>query len=324
MKIQRILQLHTYGEDVKYLQTLLKNLGLFNSNIDGYFGQDTLISVTNFQRKVGIRVDGIVGILTMNKILMYNLPKKLEIPNKVSYSDQNGLIIFDELLTEHEYINEMTTKDTIFLHHTCGGSNPINTISGWEKDYKKDKAGNPILDAAGNKIPINVGTSYVIGRSSSSIDDNTWDGKIIRAFDDKYWCYHLGISSKNSKELNSKSIGIEICNYGGLKLGKDGRFYNYVNKPVNDKDVIKLDKPFREYEYFERYTDQQIESTRKLILYLINKYNINIEGKIYNEKWFDYNTKWCTNGGIRSHGQVRNDKDDIFPQIEMIQMLNSL
>lgn len=324
MKVQRLLQLHTYGEDVKYLQSLLKDNGFFNSKIDGYFGQDTLVSVTNFQRKNGIKVDGIVGKITINRLLMCNLPKKLEIPNNISYSNQNGLIIYDELLDEHEYIKEITPKDTIFLHHTSGGSNPINTISGWEKDHKKDKAGNPILDAKGNLIPINVGTSYVIGRSSSSSDDNTWDGKIIRAFDDKYWCYHLGISTKNSKALNSKSIGIEICNYGGLKLSKDGRFYNYVNKVVNDKDVVKLNTPFRGYEYFEKYTEKQIDSTRKLIVYLINKYDIKIEGKIYNEKWFDYNTKWCTNGGIRSHSQVRSDKSDIFPQLEMIQMLNSL
>jgi hypothetical protein len=61
-----------------------------------------------------------------------------------------------------------------------------------------------------------------------------------------------------------------------------------------------------------------------LILYLINKYDIQIDGGIYNEEWFDYNTTWMTNGGIRSHGQVRRDKFDLFPQKEMIQMLNSL
>ena len=55
-----------------------------------------------------------------------------------------------------------------------------------------------------------------------------------------------------------------------------------------------------------------------------NKYAIQIDGGIYNEKWFDYSTTWMKNGGIRSHGQVRRDKFDLFPQKEMIQMLNSL
>jgi hypothetical protein len=169
-----------------------------------------------------------------------------------------------------------------------------------------------------------VGTSYVIGRKSSTSDENIWDGKILRAFEDKYWAYHLGINSNNSLELNSGSVAIEFCNYGPLTVGKDGRFYNWINKPINEKDVVKLDNPFKGYEYYERYTDAQLESGRSLILHLVNKYAIQIDGGIYNEKWFDYSTTWMKNGGIRSHGQVRRDKFDLFPQKEMIQMLNSL
>ena len=75
-----------------------------------------------------------------------------------------------------------------------------------------------------------MGTSYVIGRKSSTSDENIWDGKILRAFEDKYWAYHLGINSNNSLELNSGSVAIEFCNYGPLTVGKDGRFYNWINK----------------------------------------------------------------------------------------------
>lgn len=326
MKIKRILSLRMSGEDVSYLQNRLKELGFFNDKIDGFFGQNTLISVINFQKKCNIKPDGIVGSLTLNKLMTFDmiLVKDNEIPNKISYTDLNGLTIYDHLLKDEEYIKDIKPKNTIWLHHTGGGSRPDWTIDGWEKDFKKDKTGKPILDSNGNKIPLQVGTPYVIGRKSSTTNDSVWDGKILRAFDDKYYAYHLGISSRNSEELNYCSIPIEICNYGPLTKGKDGRFYNYVYKPINDSDVVKLDKPFNGYEYYERYTDAQLESTRKLIIYLINKYAIIIEGKIYNEKWFEYNEKWFTPGGIRSHSQVRRDKYDIFPQKEMIQMLNSI
>ena len=107
-------------------------------------------------------------------------------------------------------------------------------------------------------------------------------------------------------------------------MGKDGRYYNYVSKPINDEDVVELDKPFRGYTHYERYTDAQIESTRKLILYLKNRWDIKIETGIYDEQWFEFDVKWFTGGGLRSHTQVRTGKFDIFPQKEMIEMLNSL
>lgn len=326
MKIKRMLSLRMSGEDVSYLQNRLKELGFFNERIDGVFGQNTLIAVVNFQKKCNIKTDGVVGSLTWNKLMTYDSSPilKSDIPHKISYTNINGLVIYDHLLKEEEYIKEVKAKNTIWLHHTAGGSRPDWTIDGWENDFKKDKTGKPILDEMGNKIPLQVGTPYVIGRKSSSSNDTLWDGKILRAFDDKYYAYHLGINSRNSEELNYCSIPIEICNYGPLTKGRDGKFYNYVYKQINDSDVVKLDKPFNGYQYFERYTDAQLESTRKLLVYLINKYAIKIEGKIYNEKWFDYDEKWFNPGGLRSHSQVRRDKFDIFPQKEMIQMLNSL
>jgi len=311
------------GDDVKFVQTKLKEYGFYNGKIDGVYGKELLEAVINFQKKVNINPDGIIGKQTWDHINNYksnNYPNNQQIKNNLNlkpyYVGSNGLVIYDYLLSDDEYIKEETHKDTIYLHHTGGGSRPDWTINGWQSDYTFDKKGN--------KIKIRVATHYVIGRKSSSTGDETWDGVILRAFDDKYWAYHLGITGNKNKELNSKSISIEICNYGQLTLGKDGRFYNYVNKPVMESEVVELDKPFRGYKYFERYTDKQIESLRKLILYLKDKWDIKIEKNIYNEHWFEYNDKWFSSGGLRTHVQVRKDKLDLFPQKEMIQMLNSL
>jgi N-acetyl-anhydromuramyl-L-alanine amidase AmpD len=337
MKLQRVIMLKMSGEDVRFLQTKLKEFGFFKDRVDGFFGQNTLLSVTNFQRDVNLKPDGVVGPITWSNIIGYHEKKKtikeqntpkliklVDIPNQISHIGESGLRIYDHLLTDEEYIKKETRKETIYLHHTAGGSRPDWSIGGWEKDFLKDKNGNPVLDSNGNPKPLKVGTSYVIGRKSSSTDDVLWDGKILRAFDDKFWAYHLGISSSKNEDLNSKSIGIEICNYGPLTLGKDSRFYNYVNKPINDSEVVELDKPFRGYKYYEKYTDAQIDSTYKLIKYLQNKWAIEIEKGIYDENWFNFDSKWFTNGGLRSHTQVRQDKFDLFPQKELIQMLNSL
>ncbi len=330
MRLTRVIKLRMQGDDVTYLQTKLKEHGFFHERIDGNFGQNTLVAVGNFQIAAGLKSDGIVGSLTWNKLQNWGRPqtevkiepKTIDIPNRISYEDANGLRIYDCLLSEEEYIKTETTKETIWLHHTAGGSRPDWTIGGWEKDFQKDDSGNPVLDSNGNPKPIKVGTSFVIGRKSSTTDETIWDGKILRAFEDKYWAYHLGIS-KYSMSLNSSSIGIEICNYGPLTQ-KNGQFFNYVNKPIKEKEVVELDIPFRGYKFWERYTDAQLESTRKLIIYLSNKWGIEIQKGIYTRDWFDYNEGWFSNGGLRSHTQVRKDKFDIFPQPEMIQMLNSL
>jgi peptidoglycan hydrolase-like protein with peptidoglycan-binding domain len=347
MKLQRVISLRMSGEDVRFLQNKLKEFGIFREKVDGFFGQNTLMAVTNFQRKVSIKPDGMVGPLTWSQLLAYNpnptplqvenakLESKTntqpvknpitvkEVPLDISYIGDNGLTIYDCLLTDEEYIKKQSPKDTIWLHHTAGGSRPDWTIGGWEKDYIKDKDGNPILDSKGNLQPLRVATHFVIGRSSSSSDEKVWDGKIVKAFDDRYWAYHLGIS-KNSEILNSRSISIELCNYGPLTISKDGRFLNYVNREVAEKDVVKLSKPFRGYTYWEKYTDKQLDSLSKLITYLQNRWNIEIERGIYNEDWFNYDDKWFIPGGLRSHTQVRRDKFDLFPQKELIQMLNSL
>lgn len=338
MKLKRILSLKMSGEDVKFVQSLLKKHGFLKDRVDGYYGQNTLVAVSNFQRVVSTRPDGIIGPITWNKLINYSTEPAIivesgtnraeryvnDIPYKVSFIAENGLRIYDHFLSDDEYYRQETRKNTLWLHHTAGGSRPDWTIGGWEKDYQKEKDGTPKLDSNGDPISLKVATHYIVGRKSSSSDVNIWDGKILRAFDEKHWAYHLGINSKNSDQLNSRSISIEICNYGPLVQGRDGKFYNYVNKPINDSEVVELSTAFRGYKYFEKYTDLQLENTRKLILHLKNQWNIEIESGIYDETWFNYDEKWFSLGGLRTHTQVRRDKTDLFPQKELIQMLNSL
>lgn len=320
MKLSRILRYGMVGKDIKHFQNKLIDLKYMESNADGNFGPLTLKSIKKFQKDKGVTVDGIVGPQTWRVLFNTTVPKNVD-PIKVKPKSKskfnldpnevtdNGLEIYNQIMNDLEYVKKVTKKKVIYLHHTAGSHRPDWVISGWDK-----------ADSNGKRV--RVGTHYVIGRES--IDgDLTWDGKVFRAFEDKYWAYHLGAGGD---VRNSEAIGIEITNYGYLTKNDKGEFINYVGSTIPQSNVVDLGEEWRGYRYFQKYTNGQIESLRKLIIYLIDKHDIEIEKGIYNINWFEYDSKFLEKGqkGIRTHVNVRKDKTDCFPQKELIDMLNSL
>lgn len=228
--------------------------------------------------------------------------------------------IVDCLLPDEEYYKELTKKDTIYLHHTAGGHRPDFSINGWDKDKLPD-----------GRV-LHVGTSYVIGGLSTTDGDANYNGKIYKAFDDKFWAHHLGTSYQNNLNLNKKSIGIEICNYGPLKLGKDGQYYNYVNKPVPKAQTVELASEFKKYKVYHRYTNEQLNATKELIKDICVRHNIDprmgLQHAIKTEgvaKAFGIQVSaQIGRPGIWTHVNVIDSKYDCFPQSEFIDMILSL
>ncbi len=54
------------GEEVKKIQTKLKNWGYYSGSVDGVYGWQTESAVRSFQKKNGLTVDGIAGTKTLN------------------------------------------------------------------------------------------------------------------------------------------------------------------------------------------------------------------------------------------------------------------
>ena len=54
------------GEEVKKIQTKLKNWGYYSGSVDGVYGWQTESAVRSFQKKNGLAADGIAGTKTLN------------------------------------------------------------------------------------------------------------------------------------------------------------------------------------------------------------------------------------------------------------------
>ena len=87
------------GNEVKQIQTKLKNWGYYKDNVDGIYGSQTLEAVKYFQRKNGLTVDGIAGSATLKALGITSTSNSssgtsnnsnLNLLSKVVYSEARG------------------------------------------------------------------------------------------------------------------------------------------------------------------------------------------------------------------------------------------
>ena len=203
-----------------------------------------------------------------------------------------------------QYFKEQTTKNQIVLHHTVSGQGTAGDIAWWRQTADR------------------VGTAIIVG----------FDGKIYQCFSTKYWAHHLGMKSPMNLILNKSSIGIEIDSWGGL-VELNGKWYpakwdtnlkknvpNVSVKPI--QNVEKYPNGFKGYYGYEKYTDEQVEAVRKLLVYWHGVYGIPLT---YNEDMWALSPKAIKGtAGVWAHVSFREDKSDCHPAPNLIQMLKSL
>jgi N-acetyl-anhydromuramyl-L-alanine amidase AmpD len=155
---------------------------------------------------------------------------------------------------EGDYFKEETEKTGIVLHHSAGG-----TLVGLEatlraKDYKA--------------------VAYGIDKT----------GVVYNFFDCKYWAYHLGVSRKGFPRgyFDKRFIGVEIVNEGALLPDPDdpsvlGLSWNpkiHVCSISDESRFYHYGAPWRGYEYYARYSGEQVEASAQLSAYLTVALNL--------------------------------------------------
>lgn len=205
---------------------------------------------------------------------------------------------------ENRYFKEQTTKRQIVLHHTVSGRGVTGDINWWIQN------------------PQRIATCVIVD----------WKGDIYQLFSSIYWAHHLGTRAANNTALNKAAIGIEIDAWGALvkenRAWYPARWDETLKKFIPDKrvkpieNVQKYPDGYRGFYGYEKYTDEQIESVRKLLVYWGEQHNIPLK---YNEDMWDVSSRAMRgDAGVWSHTSYRSDKSDAHPQPELIDMLKSL
>lgn len=311
------IKLGSSGFDVIVLQEKL------NLSTTGYFDMETHAAVMKFQKAHNLVADGIVGTVTWSTLTMANDTDMSGSKYETMYlspgkyvKDMNGKMVWYP-----NYYDGQAKPESFFMHNTAGGHDPFQTISIWEKDLKP------------------VATRYVMGGTSSTGDEK-YNGLIVECMKDRQWGAHLTIGATKT---HRESLGLEICNYGGLTKGgyykgqqlvamKPSSYYNAYGTEMNPDQVYDLKWKYRFHQYFHKYTDKQVEQTRLLLIDVRDTFNIDITKGLPDlirkdgvEKAFGYIPDYINfNPGLYTHGNIFAGKNDIFPQKEMIDMMMSL
>ncbi len=157
------------------------------------------------------------------------------------------------------------------------------------------------------------------------------DGGIYRLFSPDYWAFHIGKNSiQDNTEASRKSVGIELSNYGPLKLKGNDLYNGYGDLYCSLDDTseyIKLNKPFGNdgdlYTYFAGFTDEQYDALIVLLRYLTAKYNIP-RAFLPESVRFLPTSQAVTFKGIVSHVNYRKDKVDIGPAFDWARVIKGV
>ncbi len=190
--------------------------------------------------------------------------------------------------------NDIYPKKQIVLHHTLSGPGTRGDIEYWLSTTKR------------------IGTCVIIERN----------GNVDQLFNSRYWAWHIGAGNSM---LEKHSIGIELDSWGQLRK-YNNKFMTIYGNTV-DVPVQYYPEKFRDEEYFEAYTIEQLKSLGELLLFWNKRYDIPLD---YNEDMWDVSDRalngtpgiW-THVSYRPYPQVR-PKWDCHPDPNLISLLKTL
>ena len=126
-EIQALSKYGSRGSEVTQIQTKLKRWGYYNGNVDGIYGSQTLAAVKYFQRKNGLKVDGIAGPATLKAMGIFTSSSSSGSSSNSSNLNLLARVVYGEARGE-PYSGQVAVA-AVVLNRVKSSSFP-NTISG--------------------------------------------------------------------------------------------------------------------------------------------------------------------------------------------------
>lgn len=124
----------------------------------------------------------------------------------------------------------------------------------WARDSQVDM----LFELLENDVSINLNDAFLID----------FNGNIYRLYQE----YYTGDITPFGYYYNLSSVSIAVLNEGVVVKKGNSYISSYTGR-INEKDVIQLSE-WRGYNYFAKYTDEQIDALCDLILYLLRNNDI--------------------------------------------------
>ena len=184
------------GEEVRQLQTKLKRWGYYDGNVDGIYGSQTLAAVKWFQRKNGLKVDGIAGKNTLEAMGIYSSSSSSSGSCSSNSNDLNLLsrIIYGE--ARGEPYEGQVAVGAVVLNRVRSSSFP-NTIAGV---IYQSGAFDAVSDGQINKTPNST------AKKAAQDALNGWDPS-------KGAIYYFNPKTATNKWIWSRPMTVTIGNH---------------------------------------------------------------------------------------------------------------
>ena len=127
---QEVYALSKYGsrgDEVKQIQTKLKNWGYYKGSVDGIYGSGTLAAVKSFQKKNRLSVDGIAGTKTLQAMGIFNSSNSSSSSSNSSNLNLKSRFVYAEARGE-PYSGQVAVA-AVILNRVKSSKFP-NTVSG--------------------------------------------------------------------------------------------------------------------------------------------------------------------------------------------------
>lgn len=184
------------GEEVRQIQTKLKRWGYYKGNVDGIYGSQTLSSVKWFQRKNGLKVDGIAGKNTLEAMGIFNSSSS---SGGSSSSNSNNLNLLSRIIygeARGEPYEGQVAVGAVVLNRVKNSSFP-NTIAGV---IYQSGAFDAVSDGQINKTPNST------AKKAAQDALNGWDPS-------KGAIYYFNPRTATNKWIWSRPMTITIGNH---------------------------------------------------------------------------------------------------------------